>query len=163
MSATLSAADAKALVDELREGLGDALVECEAPAPRRVFFKVARDDLLDAVRFMVDRWGLTHISTISGRDVGDRFEVLYHFFARGCVVTLRVDVEKGNPSVPTITDLIPGATFYEREVNDLLGVFPEGHPNPERLVLPDDWPEGVHPLRKDWTPEGGGDEGGKKS
>jgi NADH-quinone oxidoreductase subunit D len=45
--------------------------------------------------------------------------------------------------------LLPGASFHEREVADLFGVTFEGHPNPGRLVLPDDWPSGLYPLRKD--------------
>jgi Ni,Fe-hydrogenase III component G len=35
-----------------------------------------------------------------------------------------------------------------------MGVFPEGHPNPVRIVLDYDWPEGLHPLRKEETIEG---------
>jgi len=41
--------------------------------------------------------------------------------------------------------------LYERELLDLLGITPRGHPDPRRLVLPDDWPGG-YPLRKDWKP-----------
>ncbi|MHC5035633.1 MAG: NADH-quinone oxidoreductase subunit C [Planctomycetota bacterium] len=37
----------------------------------------------------------------------------------------------------------------EREMNDLLGIVFEGHPDPRRLILADDWPEGVYPLRRD--------------
>ncbi len=42
-----------------------------------------------------------------------------------------------------------GANWAEREIRDLVGIEPVGHPYPKRLVLPDGWPEGVHPLRKD--------------
>jgi NADH-quinone oxidoreductase subunit D len=48
-------------------------------------------------------------------------------------------------------DLMPGSTFHEMEVNDLLGVEFEGNPNRGHLVLPDTWPEGVYPLRKDFN------------
>ena len=44
---------------------------------------------------------------------------------------------------------MPGAAFHEREVTDLLGVTIEGHPSPGRLLLSENWPEGVYPLRKD--------------
>ena len=64
-------------------------------------------------------------------------------------VTIRVNVPKENPKVATITDLMPGAAFHEREVADLLGVAIEGHPSRGRLLLSESWPEGVSPLRKD--------------
>ena len=63
-----------------------------------------------------------------------------------------------NPKVDSISDVVPGANWAEREIRDLVGIEPVGHPYPKRLVLPDGWPDGVHPLRKDvpWNqvPEG---------
>ena len=56
------------------------------------------------------------------------------------------------PVYPSVTPLVPAAHWYEREVQDLLGLEPEGHPDPRRLVLHDDWPDGVYPLRKDFDP-----------
>jgi len=49
--------------------------------------------------------------------------------------------------------LVPGAILYEREVHDLLGVVFDGHPDLSRLILPEDWPEDVYPLRKEYSPE----------
>ena len=63
------------------------------------------------------------------------------------VVSTRVPYDQ--PSVPTLTEVFPGANFYEREAFDLIGVeFPD-HPDLTRILLPDDW-EG-HPLRKDYA------------
>jgi Ni,Fe-hydrogenase III component G len=45
--------------------------------------------------------------------------------------------------------MIPGAEWIEREIHDILGIEIKHHPNMRRLVLADDWPEGVYPLRKD--------------
>ncbi len=63
------------------------------------------------------------------------------------VVSTRVPYDQ--PSVPTLTDVFPGANFYEREAFDLIGVEFPGHPDLTRILLPDDW-EG-HPLRKDYA------------
>jgi Ni,Fe-hydrogenase III large subunit/Ni,Fe-hydrogenase III component G len=52
--------------------------------------------------------------------------------------------------IDSITPVVPGADWAEREFRDAVGVHPEGHPDPRRLLLPDDWPEGVHPLRRDF-------------
>jgi Ni,Fe-hydrogenase III large subunit/Ni,Fe-hydrogenase III component G len=54
-------------------------------------------------------------------------------------------------SFPSITINIPAAHWYEREIHDMFGLVPEGHPDPRRLVFHDSFPTGSHPLRKDWT------------
>jgi Ni,Fe-hydrogenase III large subunit/Ni,Fe-hydrogenase III component G len=54
-----------------------------------------------------------------------------------------------DPSYPSLAALVPAAHWDEREMQDLLGVVPMGHPDPRRLVLHDRWPMGYHPLRKD--------------
>ena len=51
----------------------------------------------------------------------------------------------------SISDVVPAANWAEREIRDLVGIEPVGHPYPKRLVLPDGWPDGVHPLRKDFA------------
>lgn len=151
------AARQQAMIDELGRALGGGVLEAAATRPQRVFFAVSAGALRDAVSFMKERWGLYHVSAITGREAGGGFEVLYHFFAGGVTVTVRVELPKEAPAVPSITDLLPGATFYERELYDLLGITAVGHPCPRRLVLPEDWPDGVFPLRKDWRPPGGGE------
>jgi hypothetical protein len=45
--------------------------------------------------------------------------------------------------------VVPGAAWSEREFRDAVGVEPVGHPDPRRLMLADDWPEGLYPLRRD--------------
>ncbi|MEZ4568741.1 MAG: NADH-quinone oxidoreductase subunit C [Thermomicrobiales bacterium] len=72
--------------------------------------------------------------------------------ASGGWMTLETLVEPAEASFPSITPLVPAAHWYEREVQDMFGLTPAGHPDPRRLVLHDDWPEGVHPLRKDFDP-----------
>ena len=68
-------------------------------------------------------------------------------------ITLRTKLTYSDLIIPTITDLSPGASLYEREIHDLFGVIFEGHPNLTPLLLPDNWPINVHPLRKEWTVE----------
>ena len=117
---------------------------------RRVFITVQPQDLVEACRMIREKLDIFHISTISARDTTANIEINYHFARPGVVVTVKTLVDRQSPAVRTITEVYPGATLYEREVHDILGVKVEGHPDPRRLVLPDDWPDGVYPLRKDW-------------
>ncbi|HPS20948.1 MAG TPA: NADH-quinone oxidoreductase subunit C [Candidatus Omnitrophota bacterium] len=67
-------------------------------------------------------------------------------------VTLTVSLDSLHPSVPSITPLVPAANWHEREMRDMFGIDPEGHPDPRSLVLHDGWPAGLYPLRKDFDP-----------
>ncbi|MGC8960879.1 MAG: NADH-quinone oxidoreductase subunit C [Candidatus Bathyarchaeia archaeon] len=127
--------------------------------PRRLFIRVKAEDYKEAVRKLVEEKGIIHISTITGVDTGKEIEILTHLFGRGVELTVATAVSREEPRIESITDILPGATFYEREVYDLLGVRFEGHPNLKRVLLPDEWPEGVYPLRKDYKPQKGSGEG----
>lgn len=80
-----------------------------------------------------------------------RFDVVLNLLSHEHVrrLRIRVGVSGPNPTLPSVSELFPGANFYEREAYDLFGVIFEGHPDLTRIVLPDDW-EG-HPLRKDYS------------
>lgn len=105
--------------------------------------------LRTAVRLLVERFRVTHLSTISGQDRDGEIELLYHFWDRHGL-TLRVVVPRARAQVDTLIDLIPGAAFYEREIAEMLHVAFIGHPDPAPLLLPDDW-GGEPPLRRDFA------------
>ena len=56
----------------------------------------------------------------------------------------------GELEFPSLTPIIPAAAWYEREICDMFGLKPAGHPELRPLVLHENWPAGVHPLRKDF-------------
>ncbi len=108
------------------------------------------DDVVDVLR---TTFSIYHLSTITGQDRGTELELLYHFWhERG--ITLQVALPREGARVCTLTETIPGADFYEREVGEMLGVTFEGHPGPEHLLLPEDW-ESEPPLRKEQPVEEG--------
>jgi Ni,Fe-hydrogenase III large subunit/Ni,Fe-hydrogenase III component G len=59
-------------------------------------------------------------------------------------------LDPATPSYPSIAAKYPAANWFEREVMDLFGLVPMGHPNPARVALHDDWPDGSWALRKDF-------------
>jgi Ni,Fe-hydrogenase III large subunit/NADH:ubiquinone oxidoreductase subunit C len=115
---------------------------------RAVF--VASDKTHRAViKAMFDVDDQTSIVAITGLDLGDNLGVYYHFRSQSGHYTVSVDVSKDNPHIQTISDFVPGALFAEMECYDLFGVVFDNHPSPGRLVLSDNWPDGIYPLRKD--------------
>jgi Ni,Fe-hydrogenase III component G len=66
------------------------------------------------------------------------------------VVTVKAFIrDRENPAIESIAPFLPGAEWIEREVHDELGIDFKNHPDLRRLILADDWPEGVYPLRKE--------------
>lgn len=141
------------LLAEIRDLLGEAVTETKVQRQRRVFVTVAYDAYKSFIKKLVDKHGITHISTMTGADAGENIEVMPHLWGAGVEITIRSLVPKASPEIDSLVDMLPGAIMYEREVHDLLGVVFKGHPALNRLLLPEDWPEGVHPLRKDFKVE----------
>jgi NADH:ubiquinone oxidoreductase subunit C len=142
------------IVEKMKETFGKNVQEFEIPRPRRIFILVKKSIFEQTIQYLTKKIGFSHISTITGVDVGEEIEVIYHFNRAGAIeLSLKVRVSKKKPVLPTITNLLPGASLYEREVHDLLGVTFEGHPDLSPLILPEGWPSQVYPLRKRWTIE----------
>ena len=75
---------------------------------------------------------------------------VFSFDEEKIFVLLQSSLDKEHPELNSITSLIPGASWAERELQDLLGIKVRGLNDSRRLVLPDDWPENLHPLRRDF-------------
>jgi len=141
--------------DRLRARFGGKAREIVAQRHRRVWITIDVPGLSPVMMFLRDKLDSGHVSTLTARDGEDRYEVLYFMsgFGKGkpnINVTVRVLVPHERPSVPTITKIFPGAELYERELMELFGIEVLDHPDPRHLILPEDWPEGNYPLRKDW-------------
>ncbi len=98
---------------------------------------------------LIERTDYARLMTITALDAGEKFRVVYHIDVTGKVIQIRVEVPRDDPSIPTITDLFPSSLIYEREVMEFFGIKFKNHPQPQHLLLPDDWPEGLYPLRKE--------------
>lgn len=134
-----------------------------AGRPDALDANVPVEKLLDAVGALVEGgWG--YLAAIVGVDLGleeGEFEVLYLFFEGAAVLALAVRVPRGDARVPSVCGIIPSASFFERELSEMFGITVVGTPNPARLFLPDEWPVGVYPLRKDFEVEARLVEGGE--
>jgi NADH:ubiquinone oxidoreductase subunit C len=142
------------IVRNIKEIIGKDILESQVPRPRRIFISVPLQAFKKTLILLSKKMGFNHISTITGVDVGKEIEVIYHLNHEGKTeLSLKTRVTKKNSVLPTITNIIPGATLYEREIHELLGVKFKNHPDLSPLILPENWPSKVHPLRKEWTIE----------
>jgi NADH-quinone oxidoreductase subunit C len=138
------------IFENLKRDLGEKVLELSNPDVRRIFFKVAPRDLIPTVTLLRDKYDCAYLATISGVDSGDVFEFLYHFASRVANINLRTEIPKAEAHLESICAVIPGAVLYERELQEMFGIVVDRIPDPRRLNLPDAWPEGQYPLRKDW-------------
>lgn len=130
----------------------DKLINIEQTMDSRIFLLCEAENSFAVSKFLFQDLSLRFLIA-TGIDSEDCFEILYHFSndQTGCIVTVKAFIrDRENPSIESITPFIPGAEWIERELYDILGIEIKNHPNMRRLILADDWPEGVYPLRKDF-------------
>ena len=142
------------ILEKIKERFGNNVKDMTIKRSRRIFAETDMKNLKEILRYAKDELGFDHISTITGRDLGEELELIYHIAYQNAIeLSIKTKIPKENPRITTIVDLYPSAGIYEREVHDLLGVVFEGNPDLSPLLLPDNWPKGVYPLRKDVTLE----------
>lgn len=144
--------DTENILEQAEQVLAGWTMEGNRPAANRLDVVIEAGNLTPAVGALQQRnWG--YLAAITGLDLGPeagKMEVLYQFCEGAAVVTLRVMVDRDSAVIPTVCGLIPSAGFFERELSEMFGITVEGTPNTDRLFLPDEWPEGQYPLRKDF-------------
>lgn len=161
--------DVSAIRDRLTQRFGQGITgsNIEAVDP---WVEVAAEALRDISRYLRDepdlRFNFLHCITVvdylqvdpKRKIEGEpRLEVIYHLSSLAHRHRLAVKVilprwKNGVPGelpeVPTVSDIWRTADWHEREVYDLSGVHFSGHPDPRRILCPEDWVG--HPLRKDY-------------
>ena len=126
---------------------------------------VELNDLPEAVRFLYYDMG-GYLSTMIANDersINKHYALYYALSMEGgkmfegdeiaqdekCFVTIKVLISPDNLTYPSVTPLVPACVWYEREAYDMFGLVAEGLPDKRRLMLSDDWPQDLFPLRKD--------------
>jgi len=118
--------------------------------------------LVEVCRFLRDNRDLDgrYLNSISGVDMYDYFEVVYHVtsLSHNHTFALKVRTDHEQPEVPSVASVWLGAHLQEREIFDLLGIRFAGHPDLKRIFLWEGFPG--HPLRKDFLSLPGGEHPG---
>lgn len=115
---------------------------------------VRRDAIVAVMRMLSDdtRCRFVNLTDIAGVDYpgrAERFEVVYHLMSPTQNLRMRVKLTTDeNALVPSVTEVFPGADWYEREAYDMYGILFSGHPDLRRILT--DYGFDGHPLRKDF-------------
>ncbi|HNQ87222.1 MAG TPA: NADH-quinone oxidoreductase subunit C [Verrucomicrobiota bacterium] len=144
---------ARETLNALKTRFGPALIRADLPADNRLFVWVLPEVVRDLSRYVFRDLDARYVISIGADDrpFSGNYLVAHNFaFDRDhLLASLLVHLPPDAPRIDSITDVVPAANWAEREIRDLLGIEPVGHVQPKRLVLPDGWPDDVHPLRKD--------------
>ena len=154
MSATPSTPE-QAVAVAINEQLGNAVENVTVLDKGRISV-VARKEVARDVAAWLQRFGFDHTLTVSGVDHPweNHLDVVYflssysHEALKHMVLSLKIHLERENPSLPSLTPIWESANLFERETYEMFGVNFEGHPNLQKLLLQDNW-DGPPPLKKD--------------
>jgi len=144
-------------LERVRAALGEGSFEELTARDEMPFINIERDSLFDAMRQLKEQCGFdtnTFVTAIDRHPREPRFEVHYQFLSteHNDRIRVRTIADSDDPVVPSITALWPGANYSERECFDMFGVRFDGHPNLERLLMPEGYDH--FPLRKEFPHRG---------
>ena len=138
------------IFDRLKEKFGNRVLDLTENVDP--FIRVSADAIAEIGLFLRDdeAMGFESLMCLSGVDYPEHLSLVYHLFssAHRHKITLKTDLGREDPSLPTVEGVWRVANWHERETYDMFGIVFEGHSDLRRILCPDDW-EGW-PLRKDY-------------
>lgn len=141
-------------VEAVRRRFHGALLSEEWQSEAQVTMTVKADSVPDIVHFLYYGRGgwLTVAVGNDERPLNGNFALYYVLSMEEsdpCICVVRSEIPPEDGTFPSVSARVPACLWSEREIRDMFGLQPVGIPDERRLVLPDDWPEGLYPLRKD--------------
>ena len=148
---------AKAVIDALAKRFPEAVYDAYEGVGGDDCAFVRKERIAEVCRFLKEERSFNMAPYITAVDyLGEdpRFEVVYNMLSTRTNerVRLRVKVSESDCALPTVTGLWRGANWFERYCFDMYGIRFDGHPDPRRLFMYDEFVG--HPLRKDYPLRG---------
>ena len=146
---------AREMFEQFKARFGALIQRADLPSDNRLFVFVEREVVKYVCQHIFRELDARYVASIGSDDrpFSGNFLVAHNFaFDKDHVLcSVLTQIPPNDPTIDSITSMVPAAGWAEREMRDLLGIEPIGHGYAKRLVLPDGWPEGRHPLRKDFA------------
>ena len=132
----------------------DILEGFQENVKNQVIVTIPREDLPVVANYAIRQLGARFVISVAtdNREKSGDFSISYilAFDEDKRFLVLHSRVPTNDLKVASITPEVPAAGWSEREAFDMLGIEPVGHPDPRRLVLSDDFPNDIHPLRREF-------------
>jgi NADH-quinone oxidoreductase subunit C len=139
------------VLKDIQENFEKDIIDLFDKSPARIYIEIKPESMVKVATHIFKSLG-ARFNIASGVDTRRHIEILYHFTFENInlLISLRVKLSKDKPEIDSLAPVFEGANWIEREMNELLGIKFKGHPDMRRLLLSEDWPEGVYPLRCDY-------------
>lgn len=139
------------VLKDLQTRFKDDIVDLLDKSPKRVYMEIKPESIVRVGSYIFKDLE-ARFNIASGVDARSHIEILYHFSLEyiNLLISLRVKLDRKKPVIDSLTTEFKAVNWIEREMSELLGIEFKGHPDMKRLLLPDEWPEGVYPLRTDY-------------
>ena len=140
------------LIKNISDRFGSKVLNIDKRSAKRVYIDIYPKDIVEFTAYIFKDLGL-RFNIATAVDDFDALEILYHFAddPAGYIISLRAILkDKEDPHIDTITAVTKSAWWIEREMHELFGIHFDGNADLRPLLLPDDWPAGVFPLRKNF-------------
>jgi len=145
--------------DDIPAGLQEKGItpsEVARPSADELEIRVERKDFRQACLYMYTRLRspVMALFALDERAATGNFEVRCVFLAREisrwCTIVILVPGE--DPVFDSLAKEMYSASFFEREIQEMFGIIPQGNPDARSLCLHEEvWPRGSFPLRKDFV------------
>lgn len=139
------------ILKSIKEKFSKDIIDTFDKSSTRVYIEIKPDSLTQVARYVFKDLG-ARFNIATGVDTRYHIEILYHFTFDeiNLLISFRVKLDKSKLEIDSLAPLFEAANWIEREIHEILGINFKGHPDMRKLLLPEDWPEGVYPLRADY-------------
>jgi len=139
------------VLKDIRKRFKEDILDVFDKSPKRVYIEIKPESIVKVASYIFKALG-ARFNIASGVDARQHMEILYHFTLEeiNLLISLRVKLSKSKLEIDSLAHVFEGANWIEREMHELLGIDFKGHPDLRKLLLSEEWPEGVYPLRRDY-------------
>jgi Ni,Fe-hydrogenase III component G len=139
------------VVKEIKTRFKEDIIDFFDKSPKRIYGEINPESIVKVGGYIFKELR-ARFNIASGVDARTHLEILYHFSLEyiNLLISLRVKLDKEKPAIDSLANTFKGVNWIEREISELLGIEFKNHPDMRRLLLSDEWPEGVYPLRRDY-------------
>jgi NADH:ubiquinone oxidoreductase subunit C len=151
----------KGLISEIVSQFGEDKIKVTYIRPLRMKINVDPAMIIEVATFIRNNLGFDHVESVVGTDYpkDNQIEVIYSLgsYSRddiaAHILALTTRTSRDDARLPTLINIYKSVEYHERETFEMLGVYFEGHPRNDRLLLPEDWAD-IPPLRKEFRIKG---------